>query len=227
MSGDRPLLSTVEHTQGVGQPKAAVIWLHGLGADGHDFESILPELDLPPQLAVRFVFPHAPYRPVTLNHGETMRAWYDVYGFDTKGPVDEIGIRDTLEAINALIIREEDRGITAEHIILAGFSQGGAVALNTGLRYARSLGGILALSTYLPLAEVLISEKHSANNSIAIFMAHGHYDPVIPFSVATYSRDYLEHLGYTVEWHEYAMDHTLIWSEISHIRQWLLERLAP
>jgi phospholipase/carboxylesterase len=199
-------------------PRAAVIWLHGLGADGHDFEPIVPELGMPAAPAVRFVFPHAPLQPVAINRGAVMRAWYDVTG---DGRQDAEGIRASQVRVEALIARERARGIAARSIVLAGFSQGGAMALQTGLRHPERLAGILALSAYLPMPETLEGEVRQANRDVPIFMAHGTEDPVIPLSWAMRSRDRLIALGYAVEWHEYPMEHAVCADEIADISAWL------
>ena len=208
------------------RPAASVIWLHGLGADGHDFEPIVPELDLPPAPAVRFVFPHAPAIPVTLNGGMVMRAWYDVYGLDGPRREDEAGVRASQARVEALLAREKARGVTAARIVLAGFSQGGAVALQTALRHGERLAGVLALSTYLPLAAALSAEASPANHDVPIFMAHGAQDPVIPLDRAARSRDRLAGLGYAVEWHEYPMPHSVCGEEIADVGAWLRARLV-
>jgi phospholipase/carboxylesterase len=203
-------------------PTAAIIWLHGLGADGHDFEPIVPELGLPKSTAVRFIFPHAPVRPVTINGGARMRAWYDV---TPDGQQDAGGIRASQGHVEALIARERTRGIAAGAIVLAGFSQGGAMALQTGLRHRERLAGILALSAYLPLPDTLAQEASAANRDLPIFMAHGTQDPVIPISWAKRSRDFLVGLGYVVEWHEYLMPHSVCTEEIADIGRWLCQLL--
>lgn len=203
-------------------PELAVIWLHGLGADGHDFEPIIPELGL--AVGVRFVFPHAPIRPVTINGGMPMRAWYDIVGFDAAAE-DAAGIRASAAAVARLIDREMERGVPAARIVLAGFSQGGAIALQLGLREPRGLAGVLALSTYLPLAATLAHEKSAANAAVPIFMAHGTYDPVIPLAHADASRRALEREGYTVDWRVYPMAHAVCAPEIGAIGRWL-EALA-
>jgi len=201
-------------------PDAAVLWLHGLGADGHDFEPVVPELRLPPQLRVRFVFPHAPARPVTINMGMRMRAWYDILQIGG-GREDEAGIRASQGLLEALIARERRRGVAARRIVLAGFSQGGAIALQTGLRYAERLAGILALSTYLPLAGTLAAERSAANLDVPLFMAHGRFDDIIPLERARQSRLALESLGCKPEWREYPMPHSLCGEEIADIAAWL------
>ena len=195
------------------EPRAAVIWLHGLGADGHDFEPIVPELEL--EQAVRFVFPHAPMRPVTINNGMRMRAWYDIFQFGG-GPEDEAGIRASQKIVETLIGAEKGR-----NIVLAGFSQGGAIVLQAALRHAEALAGVLALSTYLPLAAKVQAEASSANRTIPIFMAHGQYDEIIPLDRAEASRDALQRLGYAVEWHSYPMPHSVCAPEIADISRFL------
>ncbi|HEX6414402.1 MAG TPA: alpha/beta fold hydrolase [Burkholderiales bacterium] len=195
------------------EPRAAVIWLHGLGADGHDFEPIVPELEL--EQAVRFVFPHAPMRPVTINNGMRMRAWYDIFQFGG-GPEDEAGIRASQKIVEALIGAEKGK-----KIVLAGFSQGGAIVLQAALRHAKALAGVLALSTYLPLAAKVQAEASSANRAIPIFMAHGQYDEIIPLDRAEASRDALQRLGYAVEWHAYPMPHSVCAPEIADISRFL------
>ncbi|MDO9449680.1 MAG: alpha/beta hydrolase-fold protein [Rugosibacter sp.] len=201
-------------------PDATVIWMHGLGADGHDFEPIVSALDLPPRLAVRFVFPHAPVRPVTINNGMSMRAWYDIFSLGG-GREDEAGLRATQQHIDSLIVRERARGIAADRIVLAGFSQGGAVALMTALRFPERLAGVMALSTYLPLAEKLAAERQLMNADLPVFMAHGREDEVISIDRATSSRDALMALGYPVEWVSYAMGHAVCPQEVADIGAWL------
>jgi phospholipase/carboxylesterase len=214
MSG---LLETLEIETGA-SPRAAVIWLHGLGADGHDFEPLVPELGLPAAPALRFVFPHAPLQAVTINGGAVMRAWYDITG---DGRQDAAGIRASQTRVEALIARERARGIAARSIVLAGFSQGGAVALQTGLRHPERLAGILALSAYLPLPDTLAHEASEANRGVPIFMGHGTEDPLIPLSWATRSRDHLVALGYAIEWREYQMPHSVCAEEIEDVGRWL------
>ncbi|HEY4911162.1 MAG TPA: alpha/beta hydrolase [Methylomirabilota bacterium] len=211
------LLEAIEIETGP-SPRAAIIWLHGLGADGHDFEPIVPELEMPPVPAARFVFPHAPVQPVTINGGARMRAWYDV---TNDGRQDATGIRASQARVEALIARERSRGIAPGAIVLAGFSQGGAIALHTGLRHPERLAGILALSTYLPLPDTLEKEASQANRDVPIFMAHGTQDPLIPLSWAARSRDLLLSLGYAVEWHEYPMPHSVCSEEIADVGRWL------
>jgi phospholipase/carboxylesterase len=198
-------------------PKAAVIWLHGLGADGHDFEPIVPELELP--RPVRFVFPHAPVRPVTINQGMRMRAWYDVFQLGG-GPEDEAGIRASQKLLEDMIAAEKKRGLSK--IVLAGFSQGGAIVLQTALRHPERLAGVLALSTYLPLHATLVAERSDASRDLPIFMAHGQYDDLIPLHRAEESRQALEHLGYKVQWKTYPMPHSVCPQEIADISDFLL-----
>ena len=214
------MLETLELETGP-RPTAAVIWLHGLGADGYDFEPIVPELDLPDALPVRFVFPHAPLQPVTINGGAVMRAWYDVYSLEGERREDEAGVRASQARVEALIARERTRGVPTRRIVLAGFSQGGAIALQTGLRHPARLAGIIALSTYLPLAGTLAAEASSANRDVPIFMAHGRFDDLIPLERAVRSRDALRKAGYAVEWHDYPMSHAVCPEEIADIATWL------
>jgi phospholipase/carboxylesterase len=219
-------LETVEVETGRA-PQASVVWLHGLGADGHDFEPIVPELALPTSLPVRFVFPHAPPRPVTINQGMVMRAWYDVRDDGGERREDEAGVRASQAQIEALVAREKARGMAAGRIVLAGFSQGGAMALHTGLRHAERLAGILALSCFLPLAERLATEASPANRDAPIFLAHGTHDPLIPLARAQRARAVLEGLGYGVQWHEYRMPHAVCGEEIVDIARWLRDVLGP
>ena len=217
------LLDAIEIETGK-NPSAAVIWMHGLGADGSDFVPIVSELDLDGTRAIRFVFPHAPMRPVTINNGAVMRAWYDVTLGDLEGHsrrADERGVRESQAQIAALIEREEKRGVAPARIVLAGFSQGGAVALQTGLRHPQKLAGVMALSTYLPLADALPKEASSANRATPIFMAHGVYDPVIPIVMGAGSMTFLTGLGYAVEWRQYPMPHSVCPEEIEDIGAWL------
>lgn len=217
------LLPAVEIETGE-RPECTVIWLHGLGADGHDFEPIVDELDLDVLPAIRFVFPHAPMRPVTINGGYVMRAWYDIVSPDfSQKREDPQGVRDSALQIEALIARENTRGIADDHIVLAGFSQGGAIALHTGLRHAQRLAGVLALSTYVPLAEMLAAEASPANRDVPIFMAHGHGDTVIPYEFGQRSGELLQALGYPVKWHPYFCEHTVAMEELRDIEVWLRE----
>lgn len=208
-------------------PAASVIWLHGLGADGTDFVPLVPELKLPDAVAPRFIFPNAPVRPVTVNNGMRMRAWYDIYSLGVRDREDGTGIRDSAAVVNALIGQERAAGIGPGRIVLAGFSQGGAIALHAGLRYPTPLGGILALSTYLPQAATVAAEVASADRSLPILMCHGRHDPIVPLSLAQQSRDTLISLGYQPRWRDYPMEHQVCAAEVLAIREWLLQVLAP
>ena len=217
------MLETIELETGP-NPTAAVIWMHGLGADGNDFVPIVNELDLSGAPSIRFIFPHAPAIPVTINNGYVMRAWYDVsYGYleGKSRQADEKGVRASQAEIEKLIAREVGRGIRANKIVIAGFSQGGAIALHTGLRHAAPLAGIMALSTYLPAPHTLPAEAAAANRDIALFYAHGSDDQVIPIAMAETSRQSLSAAGYAVEWHEYPMQHSVCLEEIRDISAWL------
>ena len=216
-------LETIEIETGP-RPSAAVIWLHGLGADGHDFEPIVPELGLPAAKPVRFIFPNAPQRPVTINMGMRMRAWYDILQLGG-GPEDEAGIRESQGLLERLLEREKTRGVPARRIVLAGFSQGGAIVLQAGLRHAERLAGVMALSTYLPLAKTLAAERAAINSDLPVFMAHGSLDPMIPVQRAQLSRDALLGLGYPVQWREYPMAHAVCPQEIDDIAAFLLRIL--
>ena len=216
------LLPSIELETAPG-PSASVIWLHGLGADGNDFVPIVPELALSPAAAVRFVFPHAPVRPVTINNGMRMRAWYDIFQFGG-GPEDEKGVRESEGLLGKLIEAQKGKGIQPAKIVLAGFSQGGAIVLQTGLRYPERLAGIMALSTYLPLQEK-ISEASQPNRDVPIFMAHGTYDDIIPLHRAEQSRDLLVKNGFAVDWRTYPMPHSVCPEEIGHISQFLAKTL--
>ncbi len=216
-------LETIEVETGA-RPEAAVIWLHGLGADAHDFEPVVPELRLPATKPVRFVFPNAPQRPVTINMGMRMPAWYDILQLGG-GAEDEPGIRESQGQLEKLIQKEKTRGIAAGKIVLAGFSQGGAIALQTALRQPERLAGVLALSTYLPLRDRLERERHAMNADLPIFMAHGSFDPMIPLPRAAQSRDALQAMGYPVQWREYPMPHSVCAEEIADIAGFLLRIL--
>ena len=202
-------------------PAYVVIWLHGLGADGHDFEAIVPHLDLPASIPVRYVFPHAPMRAVTINGGMVMRAWYDILDLNVSRKADVDSIHESSALLADLIQRELDAGIPSDHIVLAGFSQGGAIVLQTGLRYEKPLAGILALSTYSPTVAGLAAERSPVNRNIPIMMAHGEYDPVIPLSIAVSTRDELLKLDYAVQWHAYPMQHEVCIEEIREIGSWM------
>lgn len=219
------LLECIEIETGP-NPTRAVIWLHGLGADGHDFAPIVPELDLAGLPGIRFVFPHAPVQPVTLNGGMAMRAWYDILGTEAARREDEAGIRESEAHVRALIAREHARGIDSRHIVLAGFSQGCAMTLHTGLRYGESLAGLMALSGYLPLADMLAAQRHARNAETPIFMAHGTHDPMVTIDRARASHAALEQLGYSVEWHTYPMPHSVCPQEIQDIGVFLRKVLA-
>jgi len=218
-------LETIEVETG-SEPTAAVIWLHGLGADGHDFEPVVPEIVRRGERAWRFVFPNAPVRPVTLNGGMSMRAWYDISGLERGAAEDEAGFRDSEAQIRQLIDGEAARGIAASRVVLAGFSQGGAVSLYTALRCPERLAGVMALSCYLPLASRLSSERAPANDGVPIFMAHGLADPMLPIAMGLRSRDMLKKLGFAVEWHQYPMAHSVCEAEIADIREFLF-RVLP
>ena len=218
------LLDAIEIETGK-NPTASVIWLHGLGADGNDFAPIVPELRLP-KAGIRFVFPHAPVRPVTINAGMRMRAWYDIADGANRRE-DERGVRASQVLIEALIAREKERGTKAGRLVLAGFSQGGAIALHTGLRHPERIAGIMALSTYVPVGEKLSAEASTANRDVPIFMGHGSDDPIIPLVRAEQSRNLLKSLGYPVEWHEYGMPHSVCPEELTDIGTWLRKVLGP
>lgn len=213
------LLPTVEKETGAA-PAASVIWLHGLGADGRDFEPIIPQLSM--GLPIRFVFPHAPVRPVTLNGGMPMRAWFDITDMDRNTSVDMQGIEDSCLEIVKLIEREIERGVLCENIIVAGFSQGGTVALRTALRYPQKLAGVMGLSTYIPQRDYLAREISDANRDTPVFLAHGSMDPMVPPLAGDEGRRWLLSQDYTVEWHSYPMSHTVCPEEIGDIRQWLM-----
>lgn len=212
-------LKTIEIN--VNDPRYSVIWLHGLGADGHDFEPIVAELNFTNKNKTRFIFPHAPTMAVTVNNGMVMPAWYDIVAPRIDSQQDEEGIRYSASQINQLIELELSKGIESKNIILAGFSQGGAIALHTGLRFNKPLAGIMALSTYLLLDTSVTTEANAANKEIPIFYAHGSQDPVIPLALAEMSTTFLKKLGYKIDWHSYPMEHSVIPQEIDDISQWL------
>ena len=214
-------LETVEIETGP-NPVWSVVWLHGLGADGHDFEPVVAEFDLPE--GVRFVFPHAPVRPVTINGGYPMRAWYDIVSLDRGGPEDEAGICASADQVRRLMEIEADRGTPASRLIIAGFSQGGAMALHAGLRHPEPVAGIIALSCYLLLPSAFAEEK-AAPEGVPIFMAHGTDDPTVPESYGALARDRLRSEGYGVEWHTYPMGHSVCVEEITELSDWLGARL--
>lgn len=219
-----PLLESIEIETGA-NPQHAVIWLHGLGADGHDFAPIVPELGLQNAPAIRFIFPHAPIQPVTINGGMAMRSWYDIYVADLVRHEDESGLRQSQINVQNLIARENARGIPTENIVLAGFSQGCAMTLQTGLRLPERLAGMLCLSGYLPLAAAVTAERHPANQDTPIFMAHGSMDPVVPITRAEASRQQLEAMGYQVQWNVYPMPHAVCPEEITAVGQFLKQVL--
>jgi phospholipase/carboxylesterase len=220
------LLPHVELATGA-DPTGTVIWMHGLGADGWDFVPIVREIPLPGDLALRFIFPHAPVRPVTINNGMEMRAWYDIALMnDLSRQTDERSIRESQAMVEELITRESQRGIDPDRIVLAGFSQGGVIALQTGLRYRAPLAGIIALSTYLALDESLDAEAQAANREVPILMAHGTQDPVIPMQLAERSRDSLTRRGYKVDWQAYPMPHSVCAEEVEEIGEFLMEHLG-
>ncbi len=215
-----PLLETVEVATS-DNPTAAIIWMHGLGADGNDFVPIVRELDLTGLPGIRFVFPHADTMPVTINNGYVMRAWYDILGMDLVRREDEAGLRASQARIEQLIAREIARGIPAERIVLAGFSQGCAMTLQTGLRHPQRLAGLMCLSGYLPLADKIAAERSAANQQTPIFMAHGRGDNVVLINRAEASREMLTSLGYAIAWREYMMPHSVCEEEIDDIGDWL------
>jgi phospholipase/carboxylesterase len=202
------------------KPSHTVIWLHGLGADGNDFVPVVKELKLPP-LGIRFVFPHAPMRPVTINGGFVMRAWYDIAYQELAFKEDERGLRESQKLIEELIVRENTRSIPSSRIVLAGFSQGGVLALQTGLRQSKPLAGLMALSSYLPMSPMIEVERNAASNSVPIFMGHGITDNIVPLALGKMSRDTLIKLGYEVEWHQYTMPHSVCPEELADIGVWL------
>ena len=207
-------------------PEIAIIWMHGLGADGNDFVPMVRELNLDGLPGIRFIFPHARTMPVTVNNGYVMRAWYDITGADLTRREDEAGLRASQKDIEAFIDREKARGIPASRIILAGFSQGCAMAIQAGLRHPETLAGLLCLSGYVPLSANVTTERTDASKSTPIFMAHGRYDNVVPFNRAEASRDLLVSLGYQLEWHEYAMQHSVCAEEVQDIGRWFRKILA-
>jgi len=220
---------TVE-VESAAEPDGSVIWLHGLGADGHDFEAIVPELGLEGRQNLRFVFPHAPVRPVTINGGMSMRAWYDILTLDRGGPQDEAGIRASGKLLLQLLEREHERGIPYDKIVLAGFSQGGAIALHTALRFGPRLAGLMALSTYLPLQSTFDAEVANSataqSRDLPIFMAHGTFDPMLPLALGQHTHEVLTAAGYKSQWHDYPMAHAVCAEEIAHISDWLLNVFA-
>lgn len=219
-----PQLKTLEIN--VSNPRYSVIWLHGLGADGHDFEPIVAELEFTNKDKTRFIFPHAPSMPVTINNGMVMPAWYDIVAPRIDAAQDEEGIRFSAKQITQLIEAEMSKGIQSKHIVLAGFSQGGAIVLHTGLRFNQPLAGVMALSTYLPLDTYVSNEANAANKNTPIFFAHGSNDPVVPIALAEMSKEFLTRLGYTIDWHRYSMEHSVVPQEIDDISTWLEKTLT-
>ncbi|PRH82276.1 alpha/beta hydrolase [Arenimonas caeni] len=217
------LLDCVEKTTGPA-PAWSILWLHGLGADGHDFEPIVPELLRPGWPALRFVFPHAPVRPVTLNNGLPMRAWYDLKNLDLDQRADETGVRQSIAQVEALIARENERGVPSERIVLAGFSQGGAIALAAGVRREAPLAALVGLSTYLPMGSTTAAEATPQGLRTPVFMAHGSHDPVVPEGFGARSRDQLRSLGVAVDWHTYPMPHSVCAEEVRDLAGWLGQR---
>ena len=220
-----PALETVEHCSGP-NPSASVIWLHGLGADGHDFEPLVPQLAWPGAPAIRYVFPHAPVRPVTINGGMQMRAWYDILSIDSDRGHDRQGIADSVRQVEALVAGECERGIPSGRIVVAGFSQGGAIALQLALAYPHKLAGLIALSSYLLFDGELEKRLHEVNRDTPVFVGHGTMDPMVPFSMGQAVYDRLQTLDYPVEWHAYPMPHAVCPEEIEDLGAWLKERLG-
>lgn len=218
-------LETVEVETGP-QPTAAVLWLHGLGADGHDFEPLVPELNWPGAPAIRYVFPHAPVRPVTINGGMPMRAWYDIVSLGSGRDHDQQGIADSVNQAARLLRRERDRGIAADRIVVAGFSQGGAIALQLALRFPEKLAGLIALSTYLLLDHRLKADAHEANLGLPVFVGHGSQDPMVPCRLGEQVAERLRGMGYAVEWHSYSMPHSVCPQEVADLAAWLRARLG-
>jgi phospholipase/carboxylesterase len=218
------LLDTVETETGP-DPRFSIVWLHGLGADGHDFEPVVPQLVRSDWPALRFVFPHAPVRPVTVNGGMRMRAWYDISGTEIANKQDEPGIRESMGQVEALLVRETERGIPPERQFLAGFSQGGAITLSLLVRRREPLAGAIALSTYLPLADHAEREFAAEATRVPLFLAHGSLDPVVPQGLGLMSREWLARHGFQVDWHSYPMPHSVSMDEIRHLAQWIEQRL--
>jgi phospholipase/carboxylesterase len=223
MLNNAVLLETIEINPKT-KPIASIIWMHGLGADGNDFVPIVPELNLPSDLPIRFVFPNAPMQPVSINNGYIMRAWYDIVALEVNKHADEKGIAASVQQIIQLIEHEEQSGISSEHIILAGFSQGAVMALTTGLTYPKRLGGIIALSGYLPFAENVMKNSAIANRTLPIFLAHGTSDTVVPYFLGETTHKVLTQHQYSVEWHSYAMPHSVCLEEIRDIGNWILNK---
>lgn len=225
MTTPTALLDAIEH-ETAARPRWSVLWLHGLGADGNDFAPIVPQFVRPHWPAIRFVFPHAPVRAVTINNGVRMRAWYDIVDMDLARRADASGVDESVAQVEALIAREVERGVPASRIVLAGFSQGGAVTLAAGLRRAEPLAGLVALSTYLPMAQRLLGEATVAARAQPVFMAHGTQDPVVPFAAGQRSAQALRDLGLDVDWHAYPMAHAVCPEEIADLGLWLESHFA-
>lgn len=219
------LLPSVTKETGA-DPRASIVWLHGLGADGNDFAAIVPELVASDWPALRFVFPHAPVRPVTINNGLPMRAWYDIRALSLDERADEVGVRESIAQVDALIAAEGERGIPPERVFVAGFSQGGAMALQAGLRHGNRLAGIVGLSCYLPMAAILEHERHAAGAEVPVLLMHGSHDPVVPMFLGEHARRTLEGWGYAVEWHAYPMQHQVCMEQVADLRRWFAARLA-
>lgn len=218
-----PKLNYIEINPEKKQPVGTVIWMHGLGADGHDFAPMIPELKLPHELPLRFIFPHAPLRPVTLNNGYVMRAWFDIYSLNRNAKIDLVGIDESVRNINELMTQEEERGISPNRIIIAGFSQGCVVALNVGLRYPKRLATIIGLSGYLPNAVDLIKNAQPANNETPIFIGHGTEDNVVPYFYGQQSFEILKRNNFNVSWHSYKMGHSVCGEEIKDLGEWVVK----
>lgn len=225
MTTQAALPDTLERSSG-DDPRWSVIWLHGLGADGNDFMPIVPELLRPDWPAIRFVFPHAPMRAVTINGGMTMRAWYDIRDMDLSNRADAEGVEESVAQVEALVAREGERGIPATQVLLAGFSQGGAIALAAGIRRSQPLAGLIALSTYLPLGQATLAPLTDAARAQPVFMAHGLHDPVVPYSGGKRSRDALRDAGFQVEWNAWPMAHQVCAEEIAALSAWMSQRFA-
>lgn len=217
--------SSVEITPNV-SPVGSVIWLHGLGADGHDFTSLVPQFNLPPHLPLRFIFPHAPLKPVTINNGYVMRAWFDIYSMQIDQRIDLAGIADSVKFVEKLIENEQSRGIASEKIIVAGFSQGAVIALTAGLQYSKKLAGVIALSGYLPNAAQVLSNKSRANQALPVFLAHGSEDTVVPFMLGKITEAALKENGIPVAWHSYTMPHTVCNEEVHDLATWLIKQIT-
>jgi len=222
MSKETNSLSAIEIAPAT-PAKRSIIWLHGLGADGSDFVPIVPELQLPDTAGIRFIFPHAPLMPVTVNQGQTMRAWYDIHSLTIDGKIDQTGIQQSMTSVHALIERERERGVASKDIILAGFSQGAVIALSTGITYPHALGGLIALSGYLPLANDILQQASDANRAVPIFIAHGSEDMIVPYALGKAAYMTLQQAGYPITWRGYPMQHTVCAAEVNDLSQWVQE----